>query len=52
MIRCGSKKGYEIDMCLNENDLCVLNLLTILGSIVIKGKGERERVLYDLVIRT
>ena len=33
MVRCGSKKGHQIDMRLKELGLRAQNLLTILGSV-------------------
>lgn len=34
IVRCGSKNGYQKDMCLKVIGLCAHNILTILGSIV------------------
>ena len=34
VVRCGSKKGYQEDMCFEEIGLHAQNMLTILGSLV------------------
>ena len=32
--RCGSKNGYQKDMCLEDIGLCAQNMITMIGSIV------------------
>ena len=34
MVGCGSKNGYQVDICLEETRLCVQNMLIILDSEV------------------
>ena len=48
--RCGSENIHEKDMCLNEFELQLQNLLTILGSIGKYGWGESIREVTTTLI--
>ena len=48
MVRCGSKNGHKTDVCLKDIELHAQNILTILGSIVNRIRGD----LYDHLMST
>ena len=43
MVRCGSKGGYQKDICLEDSGPCAQNMIIILGS-VINVIGERRPI--------